>query len=328
MSTNSQQSKKSDLKLSTVELYLRYGFAGAQCASITHLITVPLDVVKTRSQTMNVSTAEAYRVIKEAQGWKGLRRGWGPTAVGYALQGACKFGFYELFKAKSVEKLGDYAIRNKLLVYAASGALAECIASFMLCPWEAVRIRMVSSDAFANNMLTGMSKVLKTEGLMGLYKGFPPIVAKQVPYTVVQFVSFQYSLDFFYKWAIPRYWGKTKDQLSQGTQLGVSTLGGVVAGVTSAIASHPPDTVLSRINMARKAGAAPPSFASVIKETGFSGLWRGIGIRCVMVGSISALMFLIYDSVKVMSGIPPTTGLGEGKKEDSHDSTNKKATKA
>ena len=32
------------------------------------------------------------------QGAKGLFKGWGPTAVGYSAQGACKFVFYEFFK--------------------------------------------------------------------------------------------------------------------------------------------------------------------------------------------------------------------------------------
>lgn len=27
-----------------------------------------------------------------------LFKGWAPTAIGYSLQGLCKFGFYEYFK--------------------------------------------------------------------------------------------------------------------------------------------------------------------------------------------------------------------------------------
>jgi len=281
------------------------------------LATVPLDVVKTRAQTMNSSTAEAYRAVKAEQGVRGLRRGWGPTAIGFALQGACKFSFYELFKAKSVDAFGDFALRNKLLVYACSGACAEAIASFMLCPWEAVRIRMVSQASFAPNWFAGMRKIVASDGVMGFYRGLPPIAAKQIPYTVVQFVSFQYGLDFFYKFLIPRVLGKQRHELANGSQLLVSTGAGVIAGVTSAIASHPPDTVLSRINMVRK-GGTPPSVGSIVRELGFRGLWNGIGLRCVMVGTISAAMFLIYDSVKVLSGLPTSTGLGEGKKDKDH----------
>jgi D-alanyl-lipoteichoic acid acyltransferase DltB (MBOAT superfamily) len=44
-------------------------------------------------------------------------------------------------------------------------------------------------------------------------------------------------------------------------------------------------------------------------QLGFKGLWIGVGPRCVMVGTLSAVMFLIYDSVKVISGLSTSTGL-------------------
>jgi solute carrier family 25 phosphate transporter 3 len=246
---------------------------------------------------------------------KGLTRGWGPTAVGFALQGACKFGFYELGKAKSVAWFSPETVaNNKLAIYALSAAGAEVIGSTILTPWEAVRIRMVSSQTFANNMFSGLGKIVGKDGFSGLYAGLRPLIAKQVPYTVVQLCSFQYSLDLIYKHLLPKYWGIQKQDMTPASQLVVSTSAGVLAGVASAIASHPPDTVLSRINMARKKGAGMPSIGGIMKEIGFMGLWRGIGLRCVMVGSISAGMFLIYDSVKVLSGIPTTAGLGESQK--------------
>ena len=39
-----------------------------------------------------------FNLVMAEQGAKGLFKGWGPTALGYSAQGACKFGFYEFFK--------------------------------------------------------------------------------------------------------------------------------------------------------------------------------------------------------------------------------------
>jgi len=300
--------------MSPEEKYMRYGLAGGICASGTHLVTVPLDVVKTRLQTsvgqLN-STGAVFKHIYSQQGIKGLTVGWGPTLCGYMIQGACKFGFYEHFKNKAVDLLGLEAVkRHTLPVYLVAGGLAECIASFMLCPWEAVRIRMVSKPDFAPGMASAFRKMLAAEGLTGLYRGLPPILFKQVPYTMTQFATFQYALDGLYDYVTPRMLGKTKSEMTHGSQLVVSTSAGVTAGVVSAICSHPPDTVLSRINMARKREAAPPSVRSVFKELGFGGLWKGVGIRCAMVGTISGGMFLIYDSVKVLTGLPTTGAIG------------------
>lgn len=42
--------------------------------------------------------------------------------------------------------------------------------------------------------------------------------------------------------------GTTPDKLSKGSNVTVSLLSGVVAGVAAAIISHPADTLLSKIN--------------------------------------------------------------------------------
>jgi len=297
------------------EKYMRYGLAGGICAAGPHLATVPLDVIKTRLQTsvgQFNSTGAVFKHIYAQQGVKGLTVGWGPTLSGYMIQGACKFGFYEYFKCKAVDLLGLETVKNRTLpVYLVAGALAESIASFMLCPWEAVRIRMVSKPDFAPNMVSAIRKMLAAEGLIGIYRGLPPIMFKQVPYTMTQFATFQYSLEGLYNHVTPRLLGTGKANMSQGQQLGVSTVAGVAAGVVSAICSHPPDTVLSRINMARKKEATAPSIRSVIQELGFRGLWKGIGLRCAMMGTISGSMFLIYDSVKVLTGLPTTGAIGK-----------------
>ena len=49
------------------------------------------------------------------------------------------------------------------------------------------------------------------------------------------------------------------------------------------------------------------------KELGFTGLWRGLGTRVIMIGTLTALQWLIYDYVKVSTGLP-TTGAGGDKK--------------
>jgi solute carrier family 25 phosphate transporter 3 len=65
------------------------------------------------------------------------------------------------------------------LVYAVSAASAEFFASVALCPLEATRIRLVSTPGFANGLVGGFSRILKTEGVGSFYSGFGPILFKQ-----------------------------------------------------------------------------------------------------------------------------------------------------
>lgn len=137
---------------------------------------------------------------------------------------------------------------------------------------------------------------------------------------MVQLTVFSHALNAAYSTILPSMAGVTKADLSTSQQLAVSVSCGIVAGVASSLASHPGDTILSRINMAVKqqsatgradggAGApARPSLTAVVRDLGFRRLWLGVGTRCVMTASLSAGMFLIYDSVRVMCGLPCSGG--------------------
>jgi len=46
-------------------------------------------------------------VTVREEGIRGLAKGWAPTFIGYSMQGLCKFGFYEVFKALYSSILGE-----------------------------------------------------------------------------------------------------------------------------------------------------------------------------------------------------------------------------
>ena len=140
--------------------------------------------VKTRIQldpaTYNKGLIGGFRQVVAKEGAGALLTGFGPTAAGYFLQGAFKFGGYELFKQQSINLLGyESASNNRTSVYLASAALAEFFADIALCPLEATRIRLVSEPTYANGLIGGFSKMLKNEGIGAFYAGFGPILFKQ-----------------------------------------------------------------------------------------------------------------------------------------------------
>lgn len=315
-------------QLSKASKYFRYALAGASCASLTHAVLVPMDVVKTRLQVQAgvfEGASQAFNKIYAKEGAKALFVGFSPTIAGYCLQGAAKFGFYEMLKDLSVNVVGrDIAAQYSLPIYLASAGVAETLATILLTPFEAIRIRMLSRQVASGevfNMTAKAARIYKSEGWNGFYKGLTPVLLKQVPYTMVQLATFTKSVDFTYGTLVPFFKpGARKEDLNVYAQLGISLSCGVFAGVLSAIVSHPPDTILSRINMTKSAEElererlhGKPSniqaISRIVKELGFKGLWLGIGMRCVFVGTLSAGMFLIYDSVKVAFGLPTTSGL-------------------
>jgi solute carrier family 25 phosphate transporter 3 len=135
----------------------------------------------------------AFRQVVAAEGSGALLTGFGPTAAGYFLQGAFKFGGYEFWKKTFIDAIGvEKASENRTAIYLGASAIAEFFADVALCPLEATRIRLVSQPSFASGLVSGFSKILKEEGVLkGFYSGFGPILFKQVPYTMAKFVVYE-----------------------------------------------------------------------------------------------------------------------------------------
>lgn len=140
--------------------------------------------VKTRIQldpaTYNKGMIGSFKQVIQNEGIGALATGFGPTATGYFVQGALKFGGYEFFKQQSINLLGyETASNYRTGVYLASSAAAEFVADIGLCPLEATRIRLVSEPTYANGLIGAFTKMLKNEGIGAFYAGFGPILFKQ-----------------------------------------------------------------------------------------------------------------------------------------------------
>ena len=189
---------------------------------------------------------QAWRSIASKEGIRGIFFGWSPTFVGYSFQGLGKYGFYEIFKYQYGEKL--FPNTNKTIVYLGASASAEFFADMLLCPWEAIKVRMQTTlPPYASNLREGWSKVVDKEGIAGLYKGISPLWARQIPYTMVKFATFEKTVEIIYKQL-----GKPKESFSTLQQTGVSFLGGYIAGIGCAVVSHPADVMVSKLNADRQ----------------------------------------------------------------------------
>jgi len=262
--------------------------------------------VKTRIQldpvTYNKGLIGGIKQVIAAEGMGGLATGLGPTVVGYFVQGWFKFGGVEFFKVQFAQNLGDQkAWDNRTGIYLASSAMAEFIADIFLCPLEATRIRLVSNPSFANGLVGGASRLMREEGVLrGFYSGFGPILLKQVPYTMAKFAVQGAAAE-----QIATTMGKTQAELKGGAKLGVALASGVIAGVAAAIISHPADTLLSKVNKAGAGGQGSimTRLGRIASEIGFYKLCTvGLGARCVMIGTLTAGQFLLFDVVMDLTG--------------------------
>lgn len=291
--------------------YAKCMLGGIYSCGITHTAITPLDNVKCNMQAYPAEYKNIGHGFKKiwgrgvGGGVTGITRGYLPTAIGYSMQGLCKFGFYEIFKDLYTKAVGPkYAYKLRTGLYLAASASAELIADVALCPMESVKVRMQVAPYHiegtkpltfrsANNMITA------EEGVKGYFKSIGPLWMRQVPYTMVKFACFERIVELFYT----KWFTKPKDTYAKSTQLSITFASGYIAGVFCAIVSHPADTVVSKLNQA-KGG----SVGTILKDLGFMGVWRGLAARIIMIGTLTGLQWWIYDSFKTAHGMGTTGG--------------------
>jgi solute carrier family 25 phosphate transporter 3 len=258
----------------------------------------PLDLVKTRRQVdskLYTGNFQAWGKIYRTEGLRGIFTGWSPTFFGYCAQGAFKYGWYEYFKKAYADVAGpEAAAKYKTGLYLAASASAEFLADIALCPFESVKVRSQGSiPSPYKGTFDGINQVVAKEGWAGLYKGIYPLWARQIPYTMMKFASFETIVEMMYT----RLPGEKSDY-GKAAQTGVSFASGYLAGILCAIVSHPADVMVSKLNAAREPGEAfGAAMNRIYKDIGFGGLWNGLAMRIVMVGTLTGLQWMIYVSV-------------------------------
>ncbi|XP_025319892.1 phosphate carrier protein, mitochondrial-like [Canis lupus familiaris] len=180
-------------------------------------------------------------------------------------------------------------------LYLAASASAEFFADIALAPMEAAKVRIQTQPGYANILRDAAPKMYKEEGLKAFYKGVAPLWMRQIPYTMMKFACFERTVEALYKFVVP----KPRSECSKAEQLVVTFVAGYIAGVFCAVVSHPADSVVLVLNKEKGSSAS-----QVLQRLGFKGVWKGLFAHIIMIGTLTALQWFIYDSVKVYFRLP------------------------
>lgn len=288
---------------------------GVLSCGLTHTFITPLDVVKCNMQVNPAKfkgTFSGLKMIAAEEGTAALCKGWAPTAIGYSMQGLCKFGFYEYFKDLYSTMLGEEkAFEYRGAVYLAGSASAEFIADVALCPMEMVKVKVQTSPAgtfpveFGAAVAAMKANSAETRFPFG---SVVPLWSRQIPYTMAKFFFFEKVVEAFYT----HVFTEPKSSYPKSTQLGVTFASGYLAGIICAIVSHPADSVVSLMGKAENKGKGIGQIAS---ETGIVTLaTKGLVTRIIMTGTLTGLQWWIYDTFKSVMGMGTSGGAAPAKK--------------
>ena len=277
--------------------YFRFVLSGAICCSGVHLAVTPIDVVKTKVQADPVKypgIIKSFRQVLQEEGIEGLSQGWLPTFIGFFLWGGLSYAMTEYLRRVGTAMLGDAASQYEVAIILTAAGVAAAIGSFVLCPFESLRIRLVSQKN--SNALAVLSQMLKDEGIMTFFKAVPLFFAKEIPFAMAKFTVFDLTTNYLYN-MFPA--AKEDIQLS----LLVSLFGGILGGMFAAVVSNPADITITTFKKSKSEIGIGGAIELVLSQGGPTALFRGLPLRLIFYALVVSLQFLIYDSIRLLLGV-------------------------
>ncbi|KAL3915774.1 MAG: hypothetical protein SGILL_005487 [Bacillariaceae sp.] len=279
--------------------YLRFCASGAVCASGVHLLVTPLDVVKTKIQTdpdNYPGPITAFQKLVKDQGLAGFFSGWQPTFVGFFFWGGVSYSLAELLRRYFNDLAGTQASSLEVPIILVSAAISATVGTYILVPFESVRIRSVSQPGYAKNFIEATKRIIDEEGVRSLFSAVPPFLLKEIPFTMAKFVIFSQLSRYLYQ----QFPAAQEDiQLS----LLVSLASGIVGGAVAAVVSNPGDATVSEMKKSKSDVEPLDAAKGLIEKGGYANLMRGLPVRMAFYPLVVSLQFLVYDAVRIYLGV-------------------------
>ncbi|CAO3586195.1 unnamed protein product [Absidia cylindrospora] len=250
--------------------------AGGMAGTAVDTALFPLDTIKTRLQSQAGFMASG--------GLRGVYSGLLAAVIGSAPSASLFFVTYEATKrVMSTSMNPSYTP----LIHMVAASCGEVTACSVRVPTEVVKQRMQTRQF--NSASSAVSNVILTEGILGLYRGFLSTVAREIPFTCIQFPMYEY-----FKRVYAKYYGRPAEPYE-------AALCGSIAGAIAAGITTPLDVCKTRIMLSNKNQHIQQytgilsTMKRIVAEEGPRALLSGLGPRVMWI-SIGGSIFLgVYE---------------------------------
>ena len=286
---------------------------------LSRMLFHPIDTAKSRIQASvsnysYKSTHEALIETMRQSGVKGLYRGLGAALVG-GIPGTCMYlTGYETCKAYMVERNV-----SPFLAYICSGMFAEVFCCSIFVPVDVIKERLQvfqppspaegskaaaayaasSSSVTYTGSIDAIKKILRNEGLRGLYKGYFATVFSFGPYSSIFFLSNEKFKELILNsTAAASPQSKEAKDVSFSQNLLISASAAAVASFLTT----PLDLVKLRMQINDRKlnlGYFMEMMKDIYVKEGIQGLFRGCGARVLYFTPSSALTLALFTEINV-----------------------------
>ncbi|KAI0742501.1 mitochondrial carrier domain-containing protein [Daedaleopsis nitida] len=261
-------------------------FAAGAIAGISEILTFyPLDVVKTRMQLETGKSKQgvvgSFQTIIKEEGFSRLYRGLVPPLLMEAPKRATK-----LYRFMTLA--GEKKMNQNLAI--ATGCAAGATESFVVVPFELVKIKLQDKSSTFKGPMDVVSKVVKSGGLLGLYAGMEATMWRHLWWNGGYFGCI-----FQVRSLLP------KPESNKARLLNDLTAG-TIGGLVGTAINTPFDVVKSRIQGASKVpGVVPkynwtyPALVTIFREEGPAALYKGFVPKVLRLAPGGGVLLLVVE---------------------------------
>jgi len=270
----------------------------------------PLDLVKTRLQNQKVgpngekmysSMLDCFKKTYRAEGYFGMYRGSAVNILLITPEKAIKLAANDYFRHRLTRPDGKLPVSREMIAGGSAGLCQIVVTT----PMELLKIQLqdagrVAAQLKASGQSTanlpkisalGITKeLIKTKGILGLYKGTGATMLRDVSFSVVYFPLF----------ANLNRLGPRKHPGSSESVFWWSFVSGMIAGSVSACAVNPADVVKTRLQLLNK-GASDETYSGIVdafrkiyRNEGPSAFLKGAMCRMIVIAPLFGIAQMVY----------------------------------
>jgi len=155
---------------------------------LVRMTTDPLKPPEARHRYVNVLSG-LVRLVRE-EGVQGLTRGLVPNTTRAVLMNTSQLASYDFFKTYFLTHrlpMSNIQLEDSLALHTVASSLAGTVATTICSPADVIKSRMMSCTG-SSTVIGILTKSLREEGPMFIFKGWTPAFIRLAPNTVLLFV--------------------------------------------------------------------------------------------------------------------------------------------
>ncbi|XP_067121084.1 mitochondrial glutamate carrier 1-like isoform X1 [Centruroides vittatus] len=267
----------------------------------------PIDLVKTRLQNQQVgpngekmysSMLDCFKKTYSKEGFFGMYRGSAVNILLITPEKAIKLAANDFFRHHLSSENRKLTLAREMIAGGSAGFCQIVVTT----PMELLKIQLQDAGRIAAKGAAEGETVLatsataialnlvKTRGILGLYRGTAATMLRDVNFSVVYFPLFAHLNSL----------GPRRQDGTGESVFWVSFLAGCAAGSTAAFAVNPFDVVKTRLQVLKKGrgeityNGIPDAFRKIWQLEGTTAFFKGAGCRMIVIAPLFGIAQTVY----------------------------------